>query len=247
MKKIFKLTVIIFCLAVFSCSKKEKDPSVEIDYIKAYKTLNDKGYSEAAKAFEKIEDDYPFSKWAAKSQTMAAYAYYKNGDYADVVRVVDDFVRINPSSEALDYMFYIKAMSYFDQISAISRAQDSAKEASMIFRELIARFPQSQYSVDSREKLIFVDEHLAGAKMSVGRYQISQENYVGALKNFQEVVWRYRQTNQVAEGYYRLFEIYEKLGLKSEAQKSYDNLIAQYPQSEWLKMAQKIKEKLGDD
>ncbi len=237
-----KFLILFFTLIIFSCSSnKEKIENAETAYIKAYQQLKDKNYAEAAKNFEKIEDDYPFSNWSSKAQTMAAYAYYKNRNYPDIIRVVDDFVRINPTNLAISYMVYLKALSYYDQIPDIERSQDSTKLASVTFRELIARFPESEYADDAREKLVDVDEHLAGAKMSVARYQISQKNYVGAIKNCHEVVSRYGYTNQAAEGYFRLGEIYYKVGLNEEAKKTQNILNAKFPDSEWTKLLEEIK------
>ncbi len=242
--KIFKNIALIFCLILFSCkTTEEKKETAESSYLKALESLNDKNYNEAAKAFEKIDDDYPFSKWAAPAQTMAVYAYYKDKSYSDIIRVVEDFIRINPTNEAISYMLYMKALSYYEQIPQISRAQDNTRLAFAGFRELIARFPQSNYANDAEEKLNYINEHLAGAKMSVGRYQITQENYVGALKNFNEVVSRFSHTNQAAEGYYRLVEIYTKLGINNEARMAYLQLSTNYPQNYWYKKAQEIIEK----
>ncbi len=234
------IAISLIAFAVFSCAKKEETPTGENLYVKAKKLLDDRNYAEAAKEFEKIDDDFPFSKWAAKSQSMAVYAFFKNKDYADVIRVVDDFIRINPSSETIPYMYYMKALSFYEQIPEITRAQDNTRSASATFRELIARFPNSDYAFDARDKLIFVDEHLAGAKMAVGRYQVSQENYVGALKNFHEVAQRYSFSNQGPEAYYRLFEIYHKIGLKDEAKKMRNQLKSRFPNNSWAILAQKI-------
>lgn len=237
---VIKKFSLIFCLLLlFSCSKKVK-PTVERDYIKAYETLIDGGYSEAAQLFEKIEDDYPFSDLASKAQTMAAYAYYKNEDYEEVDRIVDDFIRINPNHDSIPYMLYLKGRGYYNKIPDIKRAQDSARKASQIFREVRARFPETKYADDVRLKLVNVDNHIAGALMSVGRYQMRQENYVGAIKNFEEVIYRYSRTNQNAEAYYRLFEVYYKLGIEEEAKKCYDNLLVYFAENDWTKKAQEI-------
>jgi len=241
MKKIF-LPFLLSAL-LLSCSKKDEKTSAEISYIKAMKLLKNKNYSEAASDFEKIDDEFPFSKWAIKGQTMATYAHYKDEDYTKLLTVVDDFLRLNPSSEYVPYMLYMKALSYYNQIPSIERAQDNTQQASFTFRELVARFPDSDYTDDSKEKLIFVDEHLAGAKMSVGRYQIENKNYVGALKNFSEVIERYRQTKQVPEAYFRLVEIYLKIGLKEEARKAEKNLHEKFPENYWTKLAEKIDAK----
>lgn len=197
-----------------SCSQKEEKTNAELTYIEAHKLLKKKDYAEAATEFEKIDDEYPFSKWAAKGQAMAVYARYKNEDYAKLVTVVDDFIRLNPASDLVPYMLYMKGLTYYNQIPDIRRAQDNTQQASYIFREIIARFPETNYSLDAKEKLSFIDEHLAGAKMSVGRDQIQSENYTGAIITFKEVVTRYRYTKQVPEANERLKEIYIKLGLR---------------------------------
>jgi len=244
MKKFFIKFTIIFLVffAFFSCSKKkEETPTSENNYLKAKQLLDDKDYNNAAKEFEKFDDDFPFSKWAHQSQAMSVYCFYKNKDYNDVVRVVDDFIRINPNNNLLPYMYYMKSLSYYEQMPNIDRAQDNTKLASLSFRELIARFPLSEYSFDARNKIILIDEHIAGAKMSVGRYQMTQENFVGAIKNFHEVISRYRGTNQVPEAYYRLVEIYYKIGLKNEAKKARNKLEENFSQNKWTQLAKEIE------
>jgi len=244
LQKIFLLLALT--TLAFSCSKKDDKTSAEIAYTKAVKLLKDKSYSEAADAFEKIDGDFPFSKWATKGQIMAIYARYKEEDYAKLMQVSDDFIRLNPSSEYVPYILYMKGLAYYNQIPSIERAQDNTQQASFTFRELIARFPLDEHSDDAREKLSFIDEHLAGAKMSVGRYQIKTANYVGAIDNFHDVVLRYRQTNQVPEAYFRMTEIYYKLGLKEEGQKAFDILNSRFPENYWTGRATKIVTNYND-
>jgi len=219
---------------LFSCSKdKDEHPNAEKTYLNATKLLKQKNYSQAADEFEKIDDDFPFSKWAVKAQTMAVYARYQDDEYGKITANVDDFLRLNPASEYVPYMLYMKGLSYYDQIPSIERAQDNTQQASNSFRELIARFPSTTYADDAREKLAFIDEHLAGAKMAVGRYQISTRNYVGAILNFNEVISRYRYTKQVPEAYFRLAEIYKKIGLPEQSEKIKTQLQQDFPDSEW--------------
>ncbi len=209
-----KKLLILLLLAAISCSKKEQKGSAELSYVEAHKLLQKKDYAEAANEFEKIDDEYPFSKWAAKGQAMAVYARYKNEDYAKLVATVDDFIRLNPSSSLVPYMLYMKGLTYYNQIPDIRRAQDNTQQASYIFREIIARFPETSYSLDAKDKLSFIDEHLSGAKMSVGRSQIESGNYVGAILTFSEVISRYRYTTQVDEARLRLEEVDARVGLR---------------------------------
>ncbi len=207
------------------------------------KLLEKKNYSEAADIFEKIDDEFPFSKWAVKGQAMAIYARYKDDDYTKLLANADDFLRLNPSSDYVPYVLYMKGLSYYNQMPNIQRAQDPTQQSSFTFRELIARFPESDYAADAREKLNSIDEHLAGAKMSVGRYQMQNRNFVGAIENFQEVIARYRQTEQVPEAFFRISEIYYKIGWNEEGQKAQSQLQLRFPQNRWNKLAEKIKNK----
>ncbi len=227
--------LILLTSLLFSCAKKEEKIGAEFSYIKAMDYLKDKNYSEAAKEFEKIDDEFPFSRWAVKSKVMVIYSYYKDENYDKMVQNSDDFLRLNSTSEYSSYVLYMKGLSYYNRIPNIQRAQDDTQQASFAFRELIARFPFSDYAADCRDKIIFIDEHLAGAKMSVGRYQMKIKNYVGAIAIFNEVISRYRQTNQVAEAYFRLSEIYDKIGLNSEAEKAKQHLTSKFSGSEWAK------------
>ena len=243
MKNKFRSILILFLLSggLFSCAKKKVEtPSAELSYTKAMKSLKEKNYSVAAEAFAKIDDDFPFSKWAVQAQTMAAYAYYKDEDYLKLISTVDDFIRLNPANDGVPYMMYMKGLSFYNQIPEINRAQDNTHEASTTFRELIARFPTTTQSDDARKKLPFVDEHLAGTKMSIGRYQILNKNFIGAINNFNEVTERYRMTNQVPEAFFRLTEIYYKIGLHKEARAAFWQLSATYPENDWTKLALEI-------
>jgi outer membrane protein assembly factor BamD len=229
------LPLILCLIFTFSCAKEKQISSAENSYIEAMKKLKDKDYTAAAEGFEKINDEFPLSKWGVKAQTMAAYSFYKEEKYSDVIRIAEDFNRNNPSNPDVAYMQYLKSISYYNQINDIDRAQDNASSASTSLRELIARFPQSAYSDDARTKLALVDDHIAGAKMSVGRYQLQNENYIGAIKNFQDVIDRYSRTNQTPEAYFRTFEAYKKIGLNKEAEDYLQTLNNTYPDNKWSK------------
>jgi outer membrane protein assembly factor BamD (BamD/ComL family) len=69
--------------------------------------------------------------------------------------------------------------------------------------------------------------------MSIARYQMSAKNYVGAIKNLNEVVNRHHSTNQVFEAYYRLAEIYFRIGVKDEALELINILKESDPTNYW--------------
>lgn len=233
MKTILKTITILSLFFALSCADKKETSSAESDYLKAHKKLQNKDYTGAAEDFKKISDEFPLSKWGIKAQTIAAYAFYQDDDLGEVITTADEFVKNHPSNPDVSYMLYLKSIAHYDQINNIQRAQDNARAASYSFRELTARFPSSNYADDARRKLIIVDDHIAGGTMSVGRYQMNNQNYVGAIKNFQEVVNNYSRTSQTPEAYFRLYELYKKIGINKEAEKYKFTLTEMYPDNYW--------------
>jgi outer membrane protein assembly factor BamD len=244
MKSLFKKTfILIFILSLFSCKHKEEKITAESLYLKAFEALQDKDYTTASEAFEKIDDEFPFTKWSIKGQIMAIYANYRLNEFEKTIQLADDFAKLHPASEYVPYALYMKGLSYYHKIPSIERAQDYTRESSLAFRELIAKFADTEYKADAQEKLIFIDEHLAGAKMSVARYQINSLNYIGAIKNLNEVITRYRNSNQVPEAHYRLVEIYFRIGMKDEAFEIVNILKSKNPDNYWTKESLKFTPK----
>ena len=119
--------------------------------------MQKKDYTLSATAFEKIDDEFPYTKWAIKAQTMAVYANYRLQQYEKIIQLTNDFISLNPSSEYVPYMLYMKGLSYYNKIPSIDRSQDYTQEASFAFRELIARFRNSQFVEDAKERIIFIE------------------------------------------------------------------------------------------
>lgn len=239
----FILYLIIFCLIILvsGCATKEEKSTAQSLYLNAYNLLKNKDYLESAKEFEKIDDEFPFSKWALKGQVMAGYAYFKEKEFDKVINITEDFVRLNPVSKYVPYMLYLRGLCYYLQIPAIDRSQDNTKSVSAIFRELVVKYPNDPHALDAKEKLEFIDEHIAGAILEQARQQIKQKNFVGAINNLQLVINRYRYTKQLVESYFRLAEIYWFLGDKVEFKKIFSIIQRDHQDSYWFQKLKNIK------
>lgn len=233
----FLLSVII---SGCSSTPKPEPTNAEDLYKQAEEYLQKTSYSKAAETFEKVELEHPYSSLAAKSRLMAAYAYYKDKKYDDAVIALDRFIKFHPGNKDIAYAYYLKAMCYYEQIVDVSQDQSNTEKAMQAFREVILRFPNSKYAKDARLKLELTVDHMAGQEMSIGRWYLSQENYLSALNRFSTVVNQYQTTSQIEEALYRQIEIYTILGLNTEAQKAYQVLEYNYPKSKWTKRGLEI-------
>ena len=237
--KILCATCISFLLIGCVGDKKEPNNAEEL-YNQAYEQMQETAYNRAAKSFEQVELEYPYSKWAVKAKLMGAYAYYKDESYDDAILSLDRFTKFHPGNKDVAYAYYLKALCYYDQITAVEKDQSVTAKAMEALNNVIIRFPDSDYAKDARAKLDLVIDHLAGQQMEIGRYYLKQQNYLSALNRFSEVVTKYQTTSHIEEALYRQVEIYTIMGLNDEAGKAAQVLIYNYPDSSWSKEAKKL-------
>ncbi|MCI0601201.1 MAG: outer membrane protein assembly factor BamD [Beijerinckiaceae bacterium] len=226
---------------IFSGEKYETKvvPDVPADdlYNQALARLQSKDYGGAAKKFEEIEKQYPYSQWQRKAILMMTFSQYQNGNYDDAIASSKRYIGRFASAPEVDYAYYLQAMSYYNQIPDISRDQDRAAKAAEVFSLIIEKFPKSEYAADARYKLQVARDQLAGKEMLVGRYYLNEHNYVAAVSRFREVLFKYQSTRHAEEALMRLTEAYLALGIANEAQTAAAVLGHNFPESQWYKDA----------
>jgi outer membrane protein assembly factor BamD len=214
-------------------------------YEKARENLDKGYYKTAIQNFQDIERLYPFSNLAPKAKVMSAYAYFKDEEYDEAIALIDNFVRLNPGNEDVSFMYYLKAMSYYQQITDIKRDQQVTKLALESLEEIRSRFPGTDYDRDAKFKIALIRDHLAGKDMEVGRYYLKQSKNNAALNRFQSVVRDYQDTPQIEEALYRMVEVNLMIGIKEEAVKYASILGHNYPSSKWYKYALGLVKETG--
>ena len=209
-------------------------------YNLAKRQLDRQDYASAAKLFDEVERQHPYSVWARRAQLMSAYSYYVAQQYPDAISSARRFITIHPGNKDAPYANYLIAMSYYNQIVDVTRDQRITQQASDSFGELIRRYPESRYAADARLKLDLINDHLAGKEMEVGRYYQRAGNWLAATSRFRMVVDKYQTTSHTPEALERLVESYLALGIPAEAQKAAAVLGRNYPGSKWYERAYKL-------
>ncbi len=208
-------------------------PPVEEMYNNALDALNQKKYSTAVAQFDRVEQNYPYSTWAVNAELMAGYTQYEQNKYTDAIGTLDHFIQLHPAHRDIAYVYYLRALSYYEQIADVQRDQKGTEEAMKALQEVVNRFPDTPYATDAKFKIDLARDHLAGHEMVIGRWYQGQHLYAAAIGRFQRVVDEYQTTNHVPEALHRLTEVYLALGLKDQARKTAAVLGYNYPGSEW--------------
>ena len=209
-------------------------------YAAAKRTLDGRDYETAAKLFDEVERQHPYSVWARRAQLMSAFSYYMARKYTDTISSAQRFVTIHPGNADAPYAHYLIAMSYYQQIEDVTRDQATTSQASSAFGELIRRYPSSRYAADARLKLDLINDHLAGKEMEIGRFYQRSGNWLAASLRFREVVDKYQTTSHTPEALERLVESYLALGVPEEAKKTAAVLGRNYPNTYWYRQALRL-------
>jgi outer membrane protein assembly factor BamD len=191
----------------------------------------------AAKKFDEIDKQAPFSPYAKKGLILSAYANYRANKWEEAITASKRFIAQNPASPDAAYAQYIMAMSYYNQIPDATRDQERTEQAIAALQLLITKYPKSEYVLDAKEKLLVARDQLAGKEMNVGRFYLEKRNYTGAVNRFRDVITKYQTTRHVEEALMRLTEAYMALGITNEAQTAAAVLGHNFPDSPWYKDA----------
>lgn len=218
---------------------------VDTLYTAAKERLDRGQAKQAAALFDEVERQHPYSPWARRAQLMSAFSYYAAKDYPKSVQSAQRFLQIHPGNKDAPYAYYLISLSYYEQISDVTRDQKITEQALRALTEVVRRYPQTEYARDAKLKIDLVNDHLAGKEMEIGRYYQRSGKWLAATLRFREVIDHYQQTSHTPEALYRLVESYLSLGIPAEAQKSAAVLGANYPGDEWYKRAYELINRHG--
>ena len=236
------LLLTLTACSIFSPSPNASDaksPSPADLYAEAKENMKDIQYEKAVKAFEKLQSLYPYSRYSQQAQLEIAYAYYKQKEPESAIAAADRFIKQYPNNPHVDYAYYLKGLVNFNEdmglLSGISkqdlaeRDPKAARDAFAAFKELVTRFPNSQYAPDSRQRMQYLVNALARFQIHVASYYLRRGAYVAALNRAKEVLTDYPQTPSTLDALQIMVQAYDALGMKDlrdDAKRVLDTNIA---------------------
>jgi len=241
-----RFCILLSFLVIFNCSssnnqvdksQSNNQDTADVMYIYAMEKFNAKKTDEAIIAFDKIEKLYPLSNEAIQAQIMSGFIDYTNLNYDDAVYKFSKIINKYPSLKNIDYVYYMKALCYYEQISHEGLDGKNNYLALENLDQLINRFPDSKYSKDARQKVILVNSNIAAKHMNIANFYQKLDKYTAALNRYKIVINNFSNTKFTPEALYRITEIYMTLGLIEEATNTASVLGYNYPKSEWYELS----------
>lgn len=244
-----RLTLALIVLSLGACATKTPpDPTANWSPNRFYsEALDERGagnFEAAIGLFEKLEGRAAGTPLAQQAQLEKAFTHYKAGEQPQAVATLDRFIRLHPTSPALDYALYLRGLVNFNDNLGLfgglarqdlsERDQKTAKISFDAFRELTERFPDSRYAPDARQRMVYIINSLAQSEVHVARYYFQRGAYVAALNRAQQAVTRYQGVPAAEEALFIMFRAYEQLNMPELAADTRRILDQNFPNSRLL-------------
>jgi outer membrane protein assembly factor BamD len=238
-------------LAACGATQAEKDAATPVEklYADAMDDVESASYDRAIKSLDRIEGKAAGSILAQQAQLELAYLYWKTADKVQALATIDRFIKLHPSSPALDYALYLRGVINFnDDLGFLSsftgqnlaeRDQSAARESYQSFKQLSEQFPDSKYTADARQRMDFTVNMLAEYEVRVAGYYMRHAAYVAAANRAKESVLEFPQTASTAEALHIMVEAYDRLGLTTLRDDAQRVLDKNFPESNFAAANQK--------
>lgn len=201
-------------------------------------------WDSAIKLLEKLEGRAAGTILAQQAQLDKAYAQYRTRDQEQAKSTLERFVKEHPASPAMDYALYLKGLITFnDELGLFGniakqdlaeRDQKASKDSFDAFKELSARFPDSKYTADAQQRMVYIVNSLARYEVHVARYYYTRGAYVAAVNRAQAAISEYPNLAATEEALFLLVKSYEALGLNQLRDDAKRVLEKNYPTSTFL-------------
>jgi outer membrane protein assembly factor BamD len=244
-----KLLMIALLSALTACGTTSKDEelrnSPEKLYAQAKEDLASGSYEPAIKALEKVEGRAAGTLLAQQATLDLAYAQWRTSERVMAIATLDRFIKLHPSSPAMDYALYLKGLinfndnmgflSSFSRQNITERDQQASRDAFQTFGQLVEQYPESRYASDGRARMDYIVNALAEYEVHVARYYYRRSAFVAAANRAQLAVRDYQRAPATEEALFIMAASYEQLGLQTLRDDAERVLKANFPQTRYFK------------
>jgi tetratricopeptide (TPR) repeat protein len=178
----------------------------------AWVYFREKHFREAAKAFQRITQEFPNNPLALEAQLKAADSLFNAGKYQQSIQVYKKFINMHSNNELVSNAFYGLQWAY-ERLGDISNANQAAE----IF---LKKFPSSNFAAQIEFQLADSLYH--------------QKQYLNSIQKYKNLIKTYPLFPEISQAYFWLGTAYYKLGHSGKAIKAFKIILKNYPQSPFI-------------
>ncbi|MFC4765171.1 outer membrane protein assembly factor BamD [Dyella koreensis] len=246
------LIVLAIAASMSACSmfghKKDTIDTMPVEklYTTAHDSLEHADYAASTKAYQRLIARFPSGDYNEQAQLDLAYSQYKDNQPDDAYSTINRFIKTYPTHKHVDYAYYLRGLINFDRTGGFvervfQRTQSQSRrdqgynlQAFDDFSELTRRFPDSAYSADARQRMIYLRNVLAQFEVNVAEFYLRNKAYVASADRAQYVIEHYQQAPQTGDALAILTRSYIGLEQPKLADQTRQVLALNYPDHPYL-------------
>ncbi len=219
-------------------------------YERAVEFYDAEKYTRSAELLEIIS---PYFKGSLKEDTVTYYtgaSYYKMGDFITSESIFDEFRHTFGRSSYLEDVEYMYAMGFYFSSPKPDRDQTATIKAISAINEYLGRYPNSSKKELCEERIEELQNKLYDQVFVNAMTYLKIERYQSAVVALQNALDKYPRSPHREELLYRILEANYEYASNSRAVRQVDrylntldayyNLIAEYPESEYRRNADRM-------
>jgi len=249
----------LFAVALLAaCASNPKNEPVKSEkayFDTAQKSMTAGNFATATDELEALESHYPVGAYTEQAQLQLIYAKYQHIDYAGAAADADRFIRLHPGNPQVDYAYYLKGLSDYEAgadtfnrylpMDPAHRDVSPSRDAFNDLRELVTRFPSSQYTPDARQRMVYLRNEFAESEMHVARFYMKRHAWVAALARARWVIEGYQGAPVIPEALADEIYCYQRLGMDTQAHSTIALLRSNFPDYKGIDNKDQVKVELG--
>lgn len=238
------IVVLVALVALAACAGKK--PVVPADQLwqEGNESYQDEAYDYAIQKYKALLDQYPFDPHAEEAELKIAQAYFAVERYPEAIAAFGNFERMHPTSQFLPTTEYHRGLSYLAQYSTADRDQQALTSALTTFRNIVDRFPTTEWAERSRLRIRECREALARHEAQVASYYLEHDSLRAAESRLRGLLVEYPETDAAADTLYLFGRAYEAREDKDGARLAYATIVKHHPTGP---LADSAREQLGGD
>lgn len=245
--------VLALVLAASGCASiknkfknKDKNEGLPVSelYDRAHDNMERGRWSNADQVFSRLIAQYPYGPYTEQALMEQAYAEYKAGKHEDAISTIDRFIRTYPTHRNIAYLYYLRGLSNMARntvfmarafnLDTSTRDLAAPQQAYTDFNTVATRYPNSRYTGDARQRMVFLRNEFARFELNTGLYYLRRSAWVSAADRATYLLETYPQSQYQNDAVALLGEAYTRMGNTALAADARRVLEQNDPQHPWL-------------
>jgi len=249
---LFKLALLLLlALLAVGCHRGEKKQDetevlpVDQMYKVGHRATEEGNWTKAIKYDQRLIARFPFGAFTEQATLELAFAQYKSDKPEDAYSTINRFIKTYPTQKHIDYAHYLRGVINFDRDRGFldhyanqdmtKRDQGNTLQSFEDFNELVTKFPDSRYTPDARQRMIYLRDNLARAQLNVAEFYLDRGAYVAASNRAKDIVEKFQRTPEAGDALAVMVIAYKAMAQEKLAADSERVLQLNYPDHPYFK------------